>query len=89
MDTIDKIRELRHRTSQLWDLAVTTCADRNALHCRQARHFALMRWDDAISMLEWNDVTNAIESLGLASKWAKQWGDDSPEREAIQLLEGL
>lgn len=89
-DTIDNIRRRSARTETSWDMAVDTAetpAKRSrAEHDRDA---AMDRWDAAIEAVVAGDYPAAIEALQQAARLAAEWGDDSEERAALEMVEAL
>jgi hypothetical protein len=88
--TIETLRIHRTRTETSWDMAVDTAdspaKSRRADHDRDA---AMDRWDAAIDAVEAGDYPASIEALQQAARLAAEWGDDSEERKALEMVEEL
>lgn len=89
-DTIDNIRRRSARSENSWDMAVDT-ADTRAKRSRAEhdRDAAMERWDAAIEAVVAGDYHAAIEALQQAARLAAEWGDDSEERAALEMVEAL
>lgn len=95
--TIETLRQLRNSTASCWNNCVNTagiadCGERydeaREREAAEARDGALALWDSAIAAAEAGDYAAALDDLEGASALALEWGDDSVERKAIELLRG-
>lgn len=92
------LRSLRNSTAASWRIAVNTagiadCGERYDARREQAaaeaRDSALANWDAGIAAVARGDWHAAIDELEQARELAAEWGDDSPEIKALELLKGL
>lgn len=95
---IKTLRQLRNSSESLWNTAVATagivgCGERyDARREREAagaRDSALADWNAAIAAAEAGDYAAALDDLEGACSLALEWGDDSAELKAIELLRGM
>jgi len=84
--TLARLTQLRDYSDSLWCLAVDTCGDHRQTQCEAGKDAAIIAWDRAIYAAKAGDRTEAIEALREAASLAKQWGENSYESEAIELM---
>lgn len=91
------LADLREHSERAWETCVDTCysdprgtidGPRQA-KCRLAAESAMDAWDRAIAAAGEQDYDTARAALREARTLAAEWGDDSDEREALELLDGL
>lgn len=82
---IDRWNALRTRSEMMWEAAAEDPDPKRAARAQAAADESCAIWDEADDA-DQSDVAGLIDIMERARALAAEWGDDSPEREAIAML---
>ena len=92
MSAAQQLVQLCALSRLLWEAALESAerdGDQGRAHAAEADGEASNdAWQDALELVEDGDLFGAKRALAEARWLAANWGDDSPERQAMALLDG-